>query len=154
MRPVLSWKDQKNLLWHECSAIFVVDSNDRMLIFSRIVFPLLNTVPAGHVEKYETPLETARRELREETGIVVDNLYYLGHQSYHRDYCRHGSSRHLWHFFVCQIADPLQININKREGENPKWLHFDQIRDRNLAHAIRLGLNHYKLILNKLIDIM
>ena len=34
--------------------------------------------PAGKTDKGETPIETAQRELKEETGFVSENWYLLG----------------------------------------------------------------------------
>lgn len=39
----------------------------------------LNTLPAGHIEKNESPLESAKRELEEETGYISDSWEELGY---------------------------------------------------------------------------
>lgn len=51
--------------------------------------------PAGYIEKDETPLEAAKRELREETGCVSDNFIYL--DSYYQD---EGVSKAFNHSFL------------------------------------------------------
>lgn len=57
--------------------VVVVDRRDRVLLF-RLVNPKTGNTwwatPGGGVEKGEKSVDAARRELREETGIVADEL--------------------------------------------------------------------------------
>lgn len=61
--------------------ILAMTSDQRILLvrqFRPAVEEMTLELPAGHVERGETPEEAARRELLEETGHVVDNLELLG----------------------------------------------------------------------------
>lgn len=51
--------------------------------------------PAGYIEKDENPVESAKRELKEETGYVTDNLIEL--DSFYQD---EGCSSALNHIFL------------------------------------------------------
>jgi len=52
--------------------------DDRAIVMVRVKRPVINDatweLPAGGVKKGETPREAARRELAEETGIIVQSL--------------------------------------------------------------------------------
>ena len=37
-------------------------------------------IPGGHREDFESPLEAIRREIREETGLVIHNVKLFGHK--------------------------------------------------------------------------
>ena len=39
------------------------------------------TIPGGKPEKNETPIETLRREILEETQVEIKNIFYLGYVS-------------------------------------------------------------------------
>jgi 8-oxo-dGTP diphosphatase len=64
----------------ENGASIVVLGRDRVLMVERARAPFLGlwSFPGGHVEPGETPEETARRELREETGLSVGSVVRLG----------------------------------------------------------------------------
>jgi ADP-ribose pyrophosphatase YjhB (NUDIX family) len=59
---------------------FVVDDAGRVLLARRAVEPSrgLWDLPGGFVEEGEHPLETLRRELREETGLTVEPDSFAG----------------------------------------------------------------------------
>lgn len=66
-------RDGKDVVVHGPSvAIVAVDGDDRLVLVRQSRVPAggaLLELPAGGIEDGETPLETARRELREETGL-------------------------------------------------------------------------------------
>jgi ADP-ribose pyrophosphatase len=61
------------------SAIVAVDGNDIVLIkqFRPSVEETLIEIPAGRIDKGETPEQAAKRELEEETGLIPLNLKKL-----------------------------------------------------------------------------
>src|SRR3990167_5305299 len=55
--------------WHESVGVFVKDTDGRLLLFDRTQFPFAHTMPAGHLDRGETPEDAAKREVEEEVGI-------------------------------------------------------------------------------------
>lgn len=63
-------------------AIVPVKDDGKIVMVKQFRYPsgqVLLEIPAGKIDKGETvPEETARRELREETGYTAEKLHYLG----------------------------------------------------------------------------
>jgi ADP-ribose pyrophosphatase len=71
---VETWGEhEREIVEHPAVAIVAVDAEDRITLVRQLREPArarLLELPAGTREEGETPLETARRELAEETGLT------------------------------------------------------------------------------------
>lgn len=70
--------------YHASDVVIVVPFLDRqrLLMIRQFRYPIgkvLLEFPAGHVDKGEDPLDTAARELEEETGYVAKKIEYVYH---------------------------------------------------------------------------
>lgn len=87
-------------------------------------------LPKGHIEKGETPQQTAVREVHEETGIlgeVVDSIATI-------DYWFTGTSQRVHklvhHFALRQIGGDLTVEGDPdHEAEDAIWVRFEDLDD-------------------------
>ncbi len=64
-----------------CAVVPIFDNGDILLVeqYRYSCKQLFIEVPAGKIDKNESPDQTAERELKEETGLVADEMNYIGH---------------------------------------------------------------------------
>jgi 8-oxo-dGTP diphosphatase len=84
----------------------------------------------GHIERGEDPLSSARRELKEETGVVPDQLHFCGHILIDT-----GKETGIGLFVFggsIQHPAPLKSTI---EG-TPQWLNPDELKEVHLVEDL------------------
>ncbi|MDF7640078.1 NUDIX hydrolase [Bifidobacterium sp. ESL0784] len=114
----------------------IFDSHNRVALIARHSRSghLEWCLPKGHIEKGETPEETAVREVHEETGIlgeVVDSIATI-------DYWFTGQAERVHklvhHFALRQVGGTLTVEGDPdHEAEDAIWVDFDDL-DRVLSY--------------------
>jgi 8-oxo-dGTP pyrophosphatase MutT (NUDIX family) len=100
--------------------------------------------PGGLMELGESTVETAKREVLEETNLVVDDLKLIGVYS-GKDYICKALNGDEW--FVVVVAYTTEnysgeLRVNDDESESLEWFSVDEIPD-NIANTHRELLNDY-----------
>jgi len=104
------------------------------LLFLRRRFPLLYTLPAGHVERDAEPEAEMRREVLEETGLAVQASRRLwpGAAWEIADPCRRGADWHAWHVYQVEAIGQPRLS---EEGRIIGWYtdaEVQELADREL----------------------
>jgi 8-oxo-dGTP diphosphatase len=102
--------------------------DEEVLLMRRSKEPNLGlwVAPGGKVEAGEAPYETARREMREETGLSVTDLQFRG-------FCTEVSPQPDWHWFLFIYVTTHfqgQVRADPREGQLawvPLTAYFSQL---------------------------
>ncbi|MCS7188445.1 MAG: NUDIX domain-containing protein [Bacteroidia bacterium] len=121
------WEQYKQTFENVLAAgAVVVEKSDHILfIWRRGKWDL----PKGKVEQHETPEETARRELAEETGISCAYPERLLTRTYHT--YTEGEKQFLkevrWFLFRCSETKP-HVQVQKEEGiEGYRWVQASEV---------------------------
>jgi len=102
-------------------------------------------LPAGRIEKNETPEEAAIREAKEEVGLKVKNLKRIG--KYYAWLERKDGKEYMdmITFFCEEFEDEVKGETDITE---PKWLKINELDSYNLVqnvkNAIMDGINKFK----------
>ena len=85
--------------------------------------PNIFDLPGGTVEFGEDPMEALKREISEETGLIVDidRPIYLYSQVLKEE--RH----QIWIIYECEFKGG-EIKLNPEEHNEYKWVNFDEVK--------------------------
>jgi dATP pyrophosphohydrolase len=132
------------------STLVLVHTPDlKVLLLERADFPGYWQSVTGSQEKGETLAETARRELREETGIEADryggvcdwnlsNVYEIYPQWRFR--YPEGTTHNTEHVFSVEVPAPVPVVLNPREHLAHDWLPWEDAAPRCFSWSNRAAI--------------
>lgn len=88
-------------------------------------------LPAGCLEPNETPLETAKRELEEEAGIVASQWQDLG-----EIITSPGFSNEILHLFVARELKKGLLKLDDAEQLEAHWLPLNRVKEMALSGEV------------------
>ncbi len=112
--------------------ISALTENDELLFVKQFRYPykeVLLELPAGKLEKGQTPLENGKRELLEETGAIGREYMTLGKLYPSPGYCGE-----IIHLYFCKVHQ-----FEKQHLDEDEFLDFEKIP---LKKAVEMVLNN------------
>ncbi|MEP7137803.1 MAG: NUDIX hydrolase [Chloroflexota bacterium] len=118
--PACGWVYYAQL---KVGAAVIIEQDDKLLLLQRAHEPWIGSwmIPAGYVEADEDPKDAAKREVLEETGLVVE-LSELVKTYYFADDPRGNGVSFV--FRATKISGEMRINS---EATNAKYFFLDEI---------------------------
>jgi len=131
--------------------IVATDSKNNILILNEYKYAVneyLLTLPAGHKKQNETAIETARRELLEETGYAdgtfkeLGTLYDYPSKDCHKVYVVSATNINMKRNISTEDTETLSlktisIDVLKKQIQNKKWKSSSAIAALTLAGILR-----------------
>lgn len=103
-------------------------SKKLFLIQTRLKQPYFgyNGFVSGKIPEGSTPMETAIRELKEETGLTAKKFKLVGIR-HKMDYSKEGALLEDKYFFIFKVTQLTGELVHNFEGGSNKWLSIDEI---------------------------
>ena len=123
------------------TGIIVVDKNHRFLLGKRLGNAYLSGkygIPGGRVKRGESLVESAKRELLEETGLEARKIEFIGLVN---DNQRKRTFLHV--VFVCKSFSGTLQTLEPEKCEEWKWFDADNLPD-DILPGHRAGINMFR----------
>ena len=98
----------------------------KLLLIERKKFPLGFAVPAGHVDDDVSFEDAARRELREEVGLVATELELIYEGRQENPCRREGGTWHYWKIYKVEAEGELKRS--EEETKQAGWYSLEEIK--------------------------
>ena len=122
---------------HGAVCVVPLTKDNEVLMVKQYRYPLRQVmleIPAGKLEKGETPLENCKRELKEETG--ADGYSYMTLGSY-VGLCAY--SDEIVHMYMCRVDDCGEQSLDEDEFLNVEKIPFNKVVEMVLNNQIEDG---------------
>lgn len=147
-------EDLRKSIGHKCvilcgSLVIIRDEKGRILLQLRTYPKGKWGLPGGLMEMGESTVETAKREVLEETNLTVDGLKLLGVYS-GRDYFCTAQNGDEWYVIITAYTTNNykgELKINDGESEKLEWFAVDDIPE-NIANTHKAILKDYTDFVN------
>lgn len=125
----------------EGGVIVICRQDDKILVQREYSYPVdevLYQLPGGRIESGETPLQAAKRELAEESGLDMANLQHLGW--FYADNRRTSAKLHVVYGEVCG-------KDNDKKPDDEEYIVSEWVLQADIASKIANGdVNNYAML--------
>lgn len=128
---------------HTSRAYVIIESRNQVLMAKGWFGRQLWQLPGGGASRKETNLQAAVRELKEETGLVIDPALCQPVISGRWQTDRLG---HSYEIFYCRMAEPLPVKTRRPELIDCRWIHTYELSQDNCAQDVLRALGAAGLI--------
>ncbi len=118
----------KNIKQEKSYGIIPVYKKGNQLLFLLVKHSIGHwAFPKGHIEKGENPIQTAKRELAEETAIVPHDIKIIEDTTFTENYSftKDGQEIEKTNGYFIGITDKMEVKILEKEISEYKWADYE-----------------------------
>ena len=105
----------------------IIRRDDKYLLIDRVNPPHGFAALAGHVDVGEDAAHSLKREVREESGLIVEKHRLLEEGDVFDVQCVYGVSDHHWYIFDCQVSG--EMKAESEEAKSIGWYTPEEIKN-------------------------
>ena len=125
---VINGESYREVVEHSGGAVLLAVTDDRKMVmvrqYRRPADKVMFEVPAGKIDPGEDPLDTARRELKEETGYTAEEVRYLT-----RFYPSVGFSEEVLYLYFCTGLTAGETEFDDNEALDIELWDVDELHE-------------------------
>jgi len=122
----------------------VIKRGGKYLLIDRAQMPLGFAGIAGHVDKGEEPLEALRRELKEESKLILEDARLIFEEVQENNVCTKRITVHHWYLFECQVHGAIKRNLH--ETKSIGWYSKEEIKNLTLEPVWAYWFKKLKIV--------
>ncbi|MCK5332316.1 NUDIX hydrolase [Candidatus Parcubacteria bacterium] len=104
----------------------LIENGGKYLLIDRVKPPFGFAGVAGHIDEGESAEEALVREVKEESGLDVENFELLFEEEASFNTCRRGIDVHYWYLFRCVVEGKIKQNIE--ETKSIGWYTLEEMK--------------------------
>lgn len=112
---------------HACVGALIFNKDGRFLLVKSHKFHDMFVVPGGHIELGEKAEDALIRELKEETGLHVFDIEFLGIQEFIFDKAFYKKRHFIFFDYACR-TDSDEVVLND-EAQDHAWVTIEESRE-------------------------
>lgn len=117
------------------SVAAIIERNGKYLLSKRRAFEFGYANISGHIEYGESPEEAIKREVFEETGMIVRDLKNVFNEEVDGDKCRAGADIHD---YICYKVSTTGEPVKNNESLELGWFTSEEMSKLNLVFVTKL----------------
>ncbi len=145
---VINGVSQREIVEHSGGAVIIAVKDDGRVVMVRQYRKGANRVmlevPAGKRDGGEDPEETARRELREETGYTAGSIRFMA-----RMYTSPGYTEEVLHIYLATELTPGETDFDENEAIDVEEMPLNEAVDMILSGEIQDGKTQAAVLMAK-----
>jgi 8-oxo-dGTP pyrophosphatase MutT (NUDIX family) len=122
----------------------VIKKGDKYLLIDRKIPPLGFAGIAGHIDEEETEIQALFREIKEESGLEIEEHRLLFEEELDWNWCSKGINIHYWYLFECKFTGSL--NPDYSEAKSMAWYSPEEIKKLKLEPVWEYWFNKLGVI--------
>ena len=103
----------------------IIKHEGKYLLINRATPPYGYACLAGHIDQGEEPLEALKREVSEESGLILHDAKLLFEEEMVGNWCNQEAQNHYWYVYEGSVSGT--IDASERETKSIGWYTQEEI---------------------------